>query len=61
MSELTPCNYCTLQRMKRDAKKTGDIITVRAGKGTWSGWIEVLRNGKPADCWFQKLGDHCEC
>jgi hypothetical protein len=60
MSELTLCNFCTLRRMKADAKKSGDKITMRAGTGGWTGWIEVVRNGKGV-AWFKLLGTRCEC
>ncbi len=27
MSELTPCNYCSLRRIKARAKKKGNVVT----------------------------------
>lgn len=28
MSDFTPCNYCTLRRIRRDAKANGKRVTV---------------------------------
>ena len=36
MSELTPCNYCTLQRIKRDKPK-GSKVYLQSN----AGWIDV--------------------
>lgn len=31
LSELTPCNYCSLQSIKRRAKESGKVVTTKAG------------------------------
>ena len=31
MSELTQCNYCSLQDIRARAKKEGKVVTVQAG------------------------------
>ena len=40
MSELTPCNYCTLQWIKQRAKKAGNQVVVR--KGGWFNGVDVF-------------------
>ncbi len=56
MSELTPCNYCTLNDIKRRNK--GKKVTTRREP---DGWIRVLIDGEDAGHLFMALGDHCEC
>uniref|UniRef100_A0A6M3JPA6 Uncharacterized protein n=1 Tax=viral metagenome TaxID=1070528 RepID=A0A6M3JPA6_9ZZZZ len=61
MSELTLCNYCSLQSMKKRAKKEGKKIklsTTRAGD--MAGWIKVEEDGK-AIAYFMKLSSRCVC
>lgn len=63
MSELTRCNYCTLEDIKRRAKKDGEVVTTRPAKG---GGVEVATH-KPGEepkefgVWFMVLPDHCCC
>lgn len=63
MSDMTPCNYCEFQRMKREAKtKKQKISTVpEPHPPHFPNGVRVLRDGKPAGVWFGALGDHCEC
>ena len=70
MSELTPCNYCTLQRMKRAAKLNGErVVMVRAKEIQGLGGMDVyvLPKGekklekKYFRAWFMALGNRCEC
>jgi hypothetical protein len=68
MSELTECNYCTLRRIKANAKKNGDVVTVRPGK-FMSGFRGVdifvhkpdIKNPQQPAAWFVELPDHCRC
>lgn len=63
MSELTSCNYCTLQRIKREARERGERVLLRPAKG---GGIECATH-KPNEqpkkftVWFMELTDHCVC
>lgn len=64
MSDLTPCNYCTLQLMKRAAKKRGTkVVVIRHMTGQWKGWTTAYMedNQEQSRTRFLKLGDHCEC
>ena len=61
MSELTPCNYCTLKAIRARAPK-GVRTTTSAGKGEWAGWIVVKQTGrKEPVAYFMALTDHCVC
>jgi hypothetical protein len=63
MSELTECNYCTLKRIKRDAKEKGKKVQVKRGVET----DDSLGRGKDVyvdgekTVWFWELTDHCVC
>ena len=73
MSELTQCNYCRLQRTKRDAKEKGMKITLLASN--FMGGTDVFvhpKNVKIKDAqgkdrekylssWMMAIGDRCEC
>jgi hypothetical protein len=61
MSELTPCNYCSLQEIKRLARKRGEAVEVVHGAGEMKGWLQVKVGGKPKDIWFRALTDSCAC
>ena len=62
MSELTICNFCTLERLKYEARKTGDkITTTTVTGGELAGWTLVLRNGKSAEIYFKELSTKCTC
>lgn len=39
MSELTPCNFCSLQSIRRQAKKDGKRVMLLPG---WCGGTDVL-------------------
>jgi hypothetical protein len=56
MSELTPCNYCTLQRMK--AKR--DVILEPADD--MPGWTAAryVDEAEPS-AYFMELTDSCVC
>lgn len=68
MSELTPCNYCSLQHLK--AKYKGQKVEVKADtSGKPAGWTEggmppgykVFVDGKDIEVWFMAITDHCCC
>lgn len=57
MSDLTPCNYCTLKRMQERAKRDGKKLTTK-----WEdGWIRVYEDGKKTGTSFMALTDRCVC
>jgi len=56
MSELTSCNFCTLQVIKRRNK--GKKVTTQRDE---DGWIRVFVDGKPTGTSFMALTDHCVC
>ena len=69
MSELTPCNYCNLRRIKADARATGKQVTVVAAKPEYGfrgydvfihGAGEPPKEGKHV-AWFMDLSEHCCC
>lgn len=55
MSELTTCNYCDLQSIKRRLKK-GDKLEYKYEHGGTSVYI----NGEFV-CWFMELTNYCCC
>jgi hypothetical protein len=61
MSELTLCNYCTLQSMKQRAEKRGTTV-VLGSDPQLPGWTAVryADRDKPSS-WFLSLTDHCVC
>jgi len=62
MSELTQCNYCNLQAIKREAKKNKQKVEVRPAKKDkyYLGGVDVFVDDK-FTAWFMKLGDKCGC
>jgi hypothetical protein len=74
MSELTPCNYCSLNSIRRRAKESGLKVTLRHNRGgldvyTHPPEIEIKekvsdRTDEPNEywrAWFMVLTDHCVC
>lgn len=63
MSTPTSCNFCVLEQLRREARKTGAKITTitATGEGELDGWTLVLRNGEPTGHYFKELGKKCEC
>ncbi|HET7110147.1 MAG TPA: hypothetical protein VFI41_04705 [Gemmatimonadales bacterium] len=62
MSELTTCNYCTLQRITARAAEDGATVETLPATGDMEGWVEVRRSDRPDPVgWFLELGDHCGC
>lgn len=73
MSELTPCNYCTLQKIKERAKKDSKVVSLKSQpiehfpkaqavfvhpKKTHN---ELRFQAKYQVAWFVELSDHCVC
>ena len=59
MSELTKCNYCTLQWVKK--RNPGkEVKVVKAGKYKYCD-LQVYVDGQPLGIWFAELSDHCVC
>jgi len=70
MSELTQCNYCTLQRMRAETKKNNErvvLIKAKEIQGLGGMDIYVLPKGekqlkkKYFRGWFMAIGNSCEC
>jgi hypothetical protein len=75
MSELTPCNYCSLNRIKRRANEKGLQVTLLSSRGGFDVYVhpaDVTVNretvgdeeGKPSSywgAWLMALTDHCVC
>lgn len=55
MSDLTRCNFCDLQAIKRENK--GKKVTLRDDDG----WLRVVVDGKDYGCLFKEITDHCVC
>lgn len=59
MSELTPCNYCTLKGMKDHYKEEGKEVKVTRSK-EMQGWLAAEVDGEEI-AWFMELTGHCVC
>ena len=61
VSELTPCNYCSLKRIESRAGP-GVEVTTKPGTGDWDGWIVVRRSDEVEPvAFFKALTDRCVC
>lgn len=62
MSDLTPCNHDTLQRMMEKAEKRGVGILVKYDDPEADGWTSVryADQEKPI-AYFLELPSHCVC
>lgn len=61
MSELTSCNYCDLQAIKRRARAEGKTVTIKSEPfHTWSSGKRILVDGKEV-AWMAKIPEHCCC
>lgn len=56
MSELTKCNYCTLERLR--LKYGSSRIRLRANS---DGWIDVLVDGERIGYSFLEVSVDCVC
>lgn len=70
MSELTPCNFCTLRRITAMAEKNGKQIIVTGASDSRYPTAknvyvvpkdETLKPGTEPVIWFMSLTDHCVC
>ena len=60
MSEMTPCNHCTLQSMRRRAQERGVVVVL--GRDEESGWVTARYDDEDEPCaWFVTLTDVCAC
>lgn len=59
MSELTRCNYCSLQEMRQLAKERGAKVIL--GRDEY-GWITARYSDKKEPSrWFKELSERCVC
>ena len=67
MSELTTCNYCTLQNIRARARKNGLQVTIEGSNCyVHPRWVKLDRLNKDEKepyfvAWFMELTDHCVC
>jgi hypothetical protein len=65
MSELTPCNRCSLTRMQRHARARGADVIVKAitdEADPMHGWTSARYSDEPEPtAWFWVLPDRCAC
>lgn len=59
MSELTMCNYCTLQRMKEVAEQRGCEVILEKDEQGWTG--ARYSDEQEPSAWFLELTDSCVC
>ena len=55
MSTLTTCNYCNLQRIKRDNPEKEVILKQDRGM------LRVYIDDEPQGWWFMAMSEHCVC
>jgi hypothetical protein len=60
MSELTRCNYCSLEQIKRDAKAEGKSVTVLSDAKWGMGGLNVYVHPKTVDVRALKGGEDGE-
>jgi hypothetical protein len=58
MSELTKCNYCTLEAIKRSYPGR-EVTVIRITNGICG--LQVFIDGRGIGVWFDELSDHCVC
>ena len=56
ISELTKCNYCSLQSIRSRARSHNWSVRL----DTEESWVRVLVDNVPV-AWFMELTDHCVC
>lgn len=70
MSELTPCNYCSLRQIRKSAKRRGQRVSLRSqtDHGHWPKGQDVYLHPpgeRPAKKWWvgwlAEITDHCVC
>lgn len=65
MSELTPCNRCSLNSMQRRAKARGTEVIVKVvhdPKDPMHGWTSARYSDEDEpSAWFMQLTEACAC
>ena len=63
MSELTPCNFCSLRDMKARASQRGvEVIVKLETDGDMADWWSARYSDQvEPSAWFMALTDHCVC
>lgn len=75
MSELTPCNFCTLKRIKARARKSGKKVTVIPDPSYPTPGYDVFIHPKSTrikelskedredyfSCWMMEIPEKCCC
>jgi hypothetical protein len=63
MSELTRCNHCKINDMKRHAEKRGvELIVKREHQGEMRGWYSArFSDEAEPSAWFMQVTIGCEC
>lgn len=66
MSGLTPCNHCTLERIKRDEVRSAvpRPVTIKPVRmpGDHEHWLGVyVGDGMQPSAYFRELTAHCVC
>lgn len=63
VSELTPCNRCTLRWMERRAADRGATVTIEhVSEGPMSGWTSATySDSEKPSAWFVELPEECAC
>ena len=59
MSELTPCNHCSLVAITADAEARGATVETHVEPGGWIA-VKVSDRDEPV-AWFMALTTHCVC
>jgi len=67
VSEITPCNYCSLNKIKKNAKDQGLIVT-NIGRHYYKhppkvdiNLLDEKERRKYFSAWFMELTNHCCC
>jgi hypothetical protein len=63
MSELTPCNLCSLNAMRRRAARRGvDVVVAVETAGPMEGWTSARYSDEPEpSAYFKVVPDACAC
>lgn len=65
MSELTPCNYCTLKHIEQRAKRNGNQVILKNSLDGVNVYVipkgQELSPDTEITAWFMELSDHCCC
>lgn len=63
MSDLTPCNFCTMQNMKARAEMRGvELIVQLETEGDMVDWWSARYSDQTEpSAWFMAITDSCAC